>query len=171
MRPILILPVLLSLLSTVAFAQSNQFIPHIRQGVGWSTAFHVFNLCSSPSQYDVFLRGPDGELKEFSFADGMWARFKSEEFAAKGVHYWYFPPTEQERFGYGEIVDDGDGCVKVDTFYVQHMGSDNTWSVISPSLPLSSTGVVIPFLGFKGCDSEVAIIGAGEEVSVEAVKD
>ena len=155
-------------LASAQSLSSVRYIPHITQGRGWSTEFHIFNLCSSSSQYSGSFRDSDGELREFYFSDELWTGFGVQDLKARAHHFWRLPNTEDVRQGYGEITDDGSGCVAVETFYVQHLSSGQTRRAVSPTQHLSS-GVGISFINSDECDTGVAIIGNGESVSLEAV--
>ena len=164
---LLALTTMMSLASAQSLS-SVRYIPHITQGRGWSTEFHILNLCSSSSQYSGSFRDSDGELREFYFSEELWTGFGVQDLKARAHHFWRLPNTEDVRQGYGEITDDGSGCVAVETFYVQHLSSGQTRRAVSPTQHLSS-GVGISFINSDECDTGVAIIGNGESVSLETV--
>ena len=139
-------------------SSKTSYIPHISQGGGWSTAFHVFNLCSTTSAYTVAFHDSAGDpLKLFSRGEA-WRGFGDEELYARGMQSAYFGDVGEERSGYA-IVENDDGCVAIEVFHVQHYKDGETWYVITQAQPLSGakSGVIVPFLNFEGCDSNIVI--------------
>ena len=159
---------LVLLLAHVASAETK-YIPYVSQGPGWSTAFHVHNLCEEPSSYEVAFKDSDGGPIEFSAYDRMWTGFYYQDIAPKGAEYVYFPPEGSTRHGYAEVVNDGDGCVATDVFYVKHLPDGRGWYAKGNPKPLSAPGVALPFLYDKSCDSRMVVFGAGKDVTLEAV--
>ena len=150
-------------------SSKTSYIPHISQGGGWSTAFHVVNLCSTTSAYTVAFHDSAGDTLHL-FSDGEeWSGFGDEELPAREMRFAYFGDEEGERSGYA-IVENDDGCVAVEVFHVQHYPDDGTWYVITQAQPAAGarSGVVIPFLNSEGCDSNIVIVGdAAGAASVE----
>ena len=150
-------------------SSKTSYIPHISQGGGWSTAFHVVNLCATTSAYTVAFHDSAGDTLKL-FSDGEeWSGFGDEELPAQGMQFAYFADEEEQRSGYA-IVENDDGCVAVEVFHVQHYPDDGTWYVITQAQPTAGarSGVVIPFLNFEGCDSNIVIVGdAAGAASVE----
>ena len=138
-------------------SSKTSFIPHISQGGGWSTAFHVINLCSTTSAYTVDFYDSAGDTLHL-YSDGEWRGFGDEELPARKMQFAYFADEGEERSGYA-IVENDDGYVAVEVFHVQHYPDDTTWYVITQAQPLSGakSGVIVPFLNFEGCDSNIVI--------------
>ena len=158
----------LTFLTSIAQAQTT-YVPNLVQGDGWSTAIHVFNLCDEETQYSVDFRDSNGELQEFYFDEELWEGFYHDAFGARANTFVYFPPTEEFRQGYAEITGDGGGCVTADSFNVQHYEDDSSWYVVTPGQRASSSGVVLPFLHFEGCDTQVHLVSAdGGGTDIEA---
>ena len=152
---------LLFLVASVLAPQASSktsFIPHISQGGGWSTAFHVFNLCSTTSAYTVAFHDSAGDPLKLLSDGEEWATFGDEELPAREMQFAYFGDEGEERSGYA-IVENDDGCVAVEVFHVQHYPDDGTWYVITQAQPLSGakSGVVVPFFNSEGCDSNIVI--------------
>ena len=150
-------------------SSKTSYIPHISQGGGWSTAFHVFNLCSTASAYTVDFYDSAGDTLYLSADGEEWRGFGDEELPAREMQSAYFEDVEEGRSGYA-IVENDDGCVAVEVFHVQHYPDDGTWYVITQAQPTSGarSGVIIPFLNFEGCDSNIVIVGdAAGAASVE----
>ena len=139
-------------------SSKTSFIPHISQGGGWSTAFHIFNLCSTTSSYTVNFYDSSGDTLYLS-ADGKeWRGFGDAELPALEMQSGYFGNVGEKRSGYA-IVENDDGCVAIEVFHVQHSPDNTTWYVITQAQPLSGakSGVIVPFLNFEGCDSQIVI--------------
>ena len=158
------LTLVLTLLASIAQAQTT-YVPNLVQGDGWSTAIHVFNLCDETTQYSVEFKDSNGELQEFYFDEELWEGFYNDEFGARSINFAYFPPTEEFRRGYVEITGDGGGCVTAASFNVQHHEDDSSWYVVTPAQRAFSSGVMLPFLHFEGCDTQVHL------VSVDGISD
>ena len=164
----------LALLLTVAHVVSaeTKYIPYISQGPEWSTAFHIHNMCDKTSSYEVILKDSYGKRTEFTSADKVWTGFYYDPTSGLGPKqssYLYFPPEREVRHGYAEVVDDGDGCVATDVYYVNHFPGDKFWYVQANPKPQPAAGVVVPFAYYEGCDARMIVVGVGENVSLEAV--
>ena len=101
--------------ATSASAQAgNKIIPYIIQAPDFSTWIKILNLCDSPASYRIDLIGANGYPEQLSFSDGeLWRAVGNREEVAPGKTYSFsFPESEEEiRQAYGEITDDGDGCI------------------------------------------------------------
>ena len=162
------LTLVLTLLASIAQAQTT-YVPNLVQGDGWSTAIHVFNLCDETTQYSVEFKDSNGELQEFYFDEELWEGFYNDEFGARSINFAYFPPTEEFRRGYVEITGDGGGCVTAASFNVQHHEDDSSWYVVTPAQRAFSSGVMLPFLHFEGCDTQVHLVSVdGGSTDIEA---
>ena len=162
------LTLVLTLLASIAQAQTT-YVPNLVQGDGWSTAIHVFNLCDETTQYSVEFKDSNGELQEFYFDEELWEGFYNDEFGARSINFTYFPPTEEFRRGYVEITGDGGGCVTAASFNVQHHEDDSSWYVVTPAQRAFSSGVMLPFLHFEGCDTQVHLVSVdGGSADIEA---
>ena len=93
---------LLFLVASVLAPQASSktsFIPHISQGGGWSTAFHVFNLCSTTSAYTVAFHDSAGDPLKLLSDGEEWATFGDEELPAREMQFAYFGDEGEERSG------------------------------------------------------------------------
>ena len=154
---------------------SNQHIPHIAQGQGWSTWIYVLNTCSRPVTYDMDFFGEDGRRKSFAFRD-----FREDDekryngiyngeapMAGKDIHLFSLPDTGRELLqGFGHLIDNGEGCVSVDTEYHQTLPSGEVRRSTVPLQRMTPNGLVF---ALPGCSLGVAIAGTGGNVRIEAV--
>ena len=158
-------------LATVLSANAQSILPHILQGGGRSTAFHIYNICSEATSFQMDLKSSTLGLPEyFDDGEGEYSTFYHPAMPPNAIFMGYFPNTATEREGYAEMTDDGGGCVKISTFHVQHEeDGDGARYVRVPEQSLSSAGVILPFLHFPGCDTSITLIRGDGEVTVEAL--
>ena len=154
---------------------SRRHIPHIAQGHGWSTWIYVLNTCSRPVTYDMDFFGEDGRRKSFAFRD-----FREDDekryngiyngeapMAGKDIHLFSLPDTGRELLqGFGHLIDNGEGCVSVDTEYHQTLPSGERRRSTVPLQRMTPNGLVF---ALPGCSLGVAIAGTGGNVRIEAV--
>lgn len=154
-----------------SLSQAQTILPHILQGGGWSTAFHVYNLCARPASFEMELKSSTFGLPEyFDNGEDEFSIFYHPSIPPNSMVMGYLPNTAVEREGYAEMADDGGGCVKISTFHVQHEeDGDGARYVRVPEQSLSSAGVILPFLHFPGCDTSITLIRGDGEVTVEAL--
>ena len=109
----------------VLLTSSNRHIPHIAQGQGWSTWIYILNICSRPVTFDIDLWGEDGRRKSFEFQGDDENRYNriyngEEPMNGKDIRLYILPDTGSELLqGFGHLIDNGEGCVSVDTEYRQ----------------------------------------------------
>ena len=150
---------------------SNRHIPHIAQGQGWSTWIYVLNTCSRPVTYDMDFFGEDGRRKSFAFL-GEEDRYNGlhngeASMAGKAIHLFSLPDTGRELLqGFGHLIDNGEGCVSVDTEYHQTLPSGERRRSTVPLQRMTPNGLVF---ALPGCSLGVAIAGTGGNVRIEAV--
>ena len=152
---------------------SNRHIPHIAQGQGWSTWIYVLNTCSRPMTYDMNFFGEDGRRKSFEFLRDE-KRYSGiyngeEPMAGKGVHLFALPDTGRELLqGFGHLIDNGEGCVSIDTEYRQKRPDGGVRFSTVPLQRMTPNGLVFALSG-STCSLGVAIAGTGKNVRIEAV--
>ena len=155
----------------VLLTSSNRHIPHIAQGQGWSTWIYVLNTCSRPVTYDMDFFGEDGRRKSFAFL-GDEKRYNGiyngeASMAGKAIHLFSLPDTGRELLqGFGHLIDNGEGCVSVDTEYHQTLPSGERRRSTVPLQRMTPNGLVF---ALPGCSLGVAIAGTGGNVRIEAV--
>ena len=153
---------------------SNRHIPHIAQGQGWSTWIYVLNTCSRPVTYDMDFFGEDGRRKSFAFRGDDEKRYNGiyngeEPMDGKDIRLYIFPDTGSELLqGFGHLIDNGEGCVSVDTEYRQMRPDGEVLFSTVPLQRMTTDGLVFALSG-SSCSLGVAIAGTGEHVRIEAV--
>ena len=162
--------VVLGLLAAAsAFAQANKIIPHIVQAPDWSTWIQVINLCSEPSNYRMALKGADGERQPFVFPDGnLWSEAYNDDIAARETYWLSFPRDSVALAGYGEITEDGNGCIAFEVIYEQTFPDDDFWMERIVPGKRASAGATFSFYITSACDLSIALAGDGTPVSLEA---
>ncbi len=162
-------------LSPVSLSPSGRHIPHIAQGLGWGTLIHVLNTCDYPVTYDIDLRDDNGDLQGFDFADDSDDRYigmhnGDDPMEGKDTHSFLLHNLKGELIqGYGYVVDNGGGCIAVDTTYKQFHRSGETFRSTIPLQKMTPKGLVFTLEYGNPCDLGVAIAGTGEEVTIEAI--
>ena len=152
---------------------SNRHIPHIAQGQGWSTWIYVLNTCSRPMTYDMNFFGEDGRRKSFAFL-GDEKRYNGiyngeEPLDGKDIHLFILPDTGRELLqGFGHLIDNGEGCVSIDTEYRQKRPDGGVRFSTVPLQRMTPNGLVFALSG-SSCSLGVAIAGTGKNVRIEAV--
>ena len=152
---------------------SNRHIPHIAQGQGWSTVIYVINTCYGSKTYDIDFFGADGEKKLFAFL-GDEQRYSGmyngeDPMDGRGIHRFILPDTGKELLqGFGHLVDNGDGCVSVDTEYRQARPNGEMRFSTVPLQRMTSDRLHFSVSG-SSCDLAVAIAGTGKGVTITAV--
>ena len=102
----------------------NFYIPHIAQGQGWSTRLYIVNGCDESVTFRLDLVGHDGAPKSF-VVDGSDMRHDAitngtDPMESRASRLVSFPETGNELIqGYGHLIDNGDGCIVIDTEYRQ----------------------------------------------------
>ena len=152
---------------------SNRHIPHIAQGQGWSTWIYVINTCSLPATYNISFLGEDGERKRFAFLgeeDRYSGLYNGEEpMAGKDIYRFILSGTGSELLqGFGHMIDNGEGCVSVDTEYRQMRPDGEVRFSTVPLQRMTTDGLVFALSG-SSCSLGVAIAGTGKNVRIEAV--
>ena len=108
--------------------QAPAIIPHIAQGQGWSTRLYIVNGCDESATFRIDLVGHDGAPKSF-VVDGSDLRHDAitsgaDPMRSRESRLVSFSETGNELIqGYGHLIDNGDGCVVVDTEYRQMLTS------------------------------------------------
>ena len=158
---------------------SGRHIPHIAQGQGWSTFINVLNTCSRPVTYDIDLWGGNGERQGFAFFGDDGKRYSGmyngeDPMMGKATHsfaLFSFEVEDKELLqGFGHLVDDGGGCISVDTEYVQELSSGEYPFATVPLLHMAPSAKVFTLnLTRSNCDYGVAIASTGKTVNLEAV--
>ena len=157
----------------VLLTSSNRHIPHIAQGQGWSTWIYVINTCSLPATYNIAFLGEDGERKGFAFLgeeDRYSGLYNGEEpMAGKDIYRFILSGTGSELLqGFGHMIDNGEGCVSVDTEYRQMRPDGGVRFSTVPLQRMTPNGLVFALSG-SSCSLGVAIAGTGKNVRIEAV--
>ena len=152
---------------------SNQHIPHIAQGQGWSTWIYVLNTCSRPVTFDIDFFGEDGRRKSFAFLgeeDRYNGLYNGEDpMAGKDIYRFILSGTGSELLqGFGHLNDNGEGCVSVDTEYRQARPDGGVRFSTVPLQRMTPNGLVFALSG-SSCSLGVAIAGTGKNVRIEAV--
>ena len=152
---------------------SNQHIPHIAQGQGWSTWIYVLNTCSRPVTFDIDFFGEDGRRKSFAFLgeeDRYNGLYNGEDpMAGKDIYRFILSGTGSELLqGFGHLNDNGEGCVSVDTEYRQERPDGGVRFSTVPLQRMTPNGLVFALSG-SSCSLGVAIAGTGKNVRIEAV--
>ena len=153
---------------------SNRHIPHIAQGQGWSTWIYVLNTCSRPVTFDIDFFGEDGRRKSFSFQGDDENRYNAiyngeEPMDGKDIRLYILPDTGSELLqGFGHLIDNGEGCVSVDTEYRQERPDGGVRFSTVPLQRMTPNGLVFALSG-SSCSLGVAIAGTGKNVRIEAV--
>ena len=165
--------VVIALLAAVSgFSQENRkVIPYIAQDEHSSTWIHAINACSKTVSYHLAFESMDGP-ESFSLEnnEGLWQGIRIEEMEPRSNHFWALPKTVPGtiRAGYAVVEDDGGGCVSFDLAYGEEVDAGDLRVALGFVSETSATGVVQPFLNSTGCDTGVAVVGSGGEVSLEA---
>ena len=152
---------------------SNRHIPHIAQGQGWSTWIYVLNTCSRPVTFDIDFFGEDGRRKSFAFLgeeDRYNGLYNGEDpMAGKDIYRFNLSGTGSELLqGFGHMIDNGEGCVSVDTEYRQERPDGGVRFSTVPLQRMTPNGLVFALSG-STCSLGVAIAGTGKNVRIEAV--
>ena len=152
---------------------SNRHIPHIAQGQGWSTWIYVLNTCSRPVTFDIDFFGEDGRRKSFAFLgeeDRYNGLYNGEDpMAGKDIYRFNLSGTGSELLqGFGHMIDNGEGCVSVDTEYRQERPDGGARFSTVPLQRMTPNGLVFALSG-STCSLGVAIAGTGKNVRIEAV--
>ena len=156
--------------TTATLQAGNRIIPYLIQAPEFSTWIQIINVCSEPSGYLIYFIGSDGERTEFAFSSGeLWNGVHGDEISPGANYFFSLPESEDEiRQGYGEIIDDGDGCIAFEVHYRQSLPDGSfKWARTVPR-NFSSSGVAVSFFFSDSCDTGIAIAGDGTRVSLEA---
>ena len=157
----------------VLLTSSNRHIPHIAQGQGWSTWIYVLNTCSRPVTFNIGFFGEDGRRKSFAFLgkeDRYNGLYNGEDpMAGKDIYRFNLSGTGSELLqGFGHMIDNGEGCVSVDTEYRQERPDGGVRFSTVPLQRMTPNGLVFALSG-STCSLGVAIAGTGKNVRIEAV--
>ena len=150
----------------------NSYLPHIAQGQGWSTRLYIVNGCDEPVTFRVDLVGHDGAPKSF-VVDGSNMRHDAitngtDPMEARESRLVSFPETGSELIqGYGHLVDNGDGCVVVDTEYRQMLPNGEILFATVPLQQMSDYGSLLT-VPVSECTTGIAIAGPGAQVGLHA---
>ena len=143
--PIRLLTLALLWAASTSAQAGNKIIPHLFQDPDFSTRIIISNLCSFPASYRIRFIGFDGAPVSMAFSDGeLWSGVYNNE-VPPGVNYFFsLPESEETRQGYGNITDDGDGCIAFEVHYRQllqrqpfqhesfQMGTNRSPSIFQP---------------------------------------
>ena len=150
----------------------NFYIPHIAQGQGWSTRLYIANGCDEPVTFHLDLVGHDGAPKSF-VVDGSDLRHDAITNGANPMEpresrLVPFPETGNELIqGYGHLIDNGDGCVVIDTEYRQMLPTGEILFATVPLQQMSDYGSLLT-VPVSDCRTGIAIAGTGAQVSIHA---
>ena len=150
----------------------NFYIPHIAQGQGWSTRLYIANGCDRSTTFRVNLIGPDGAPQAFVL-EGSNLRHDAitngdDPMGPRASQLISFPETGNELIqGYGHLIDNGDGCVVIDTEYRQRLPDGEILFATVPLQQMSDFGSVLT-VPVSDCTTGLAIAGTGAEVSLQA---
>ena len=150
----------------------NFYIPHIAQGQGWSTRLYIVNGCDESAAFRINLVGHDGAPKSF-VVDGSDMRHDAitngaDPMEARASRLVSFPETGNELIqGYGHLIDNGDGCVVIDTEYRQMLPTGNILFATVPLQQMSDYGSLLT-IPVSDCTTGIAIAGTGAQVSLHA---
>ncbi|MCY4585127.1 MAG: hypothetical protein OXB98_03725 [Bryobacterales bacterium] len=155
-----------------AFAQANRkVIPYIAQDEHSITWIHAINACSKTVSYHLAFESVDGP-ESFSVEnnEGLWQGIYIEEMAPRSNHFWVLPKTASGivRTGYAMVRDDSGGCVSFDMAYGEEVDAGDMRVALGFVSETSAAGVAQPFINSTGCDTGVAVVGSGQQVSIEA---
>ena len=172
--PIRLLTLALLWAASTSAQAGNKIIPHLFQDPDFSTRIIISNLCSFPASYLIRFIGFDGAPVSMAFSDGeLWSGVYNNEVPPGANYSFSLPESEESRQGYGNIMDDGDGCIAFEVHYRQllqrQLFQDESfkWAQIVPR-QFSSPGVAVSFYLTDSCDTAVFIAGDGTLVSLEA---
>ena len=150
----------------------NFYIPHIAQGQGWSTRLYIVNGCDESVTFRLDLVGHDGAPKSF-VVDGSDMRHDAitngtDPMESRASRLVSFPETGNELIqGYGHLIDNGDGCVVIDTEYRQMLPTGEILFATVPLQQLSDFGSLLT-VPVSDCTTGIAIAGTGAQVSLHA---
>lgn len=150
----------------------NFYIPHIAQGQGWSTQLYIMNGCDEPVTFRVDLIGHDGAPRSFA-VDGSDVRHDAittgtDRMQARESRLVSFPETGNELIqGYGHLIDNGDGCIVIDTEYRQLLTEGEILFATVPLQQMSDYGSLLT-VPVSDCTTGIAIAGTGAGVSLHA---
>ena len=150
----------------------NFYIPHIAQGQGWSTRLYIVNGCDESADFRINLVGHDGAPKSF-VVDGSDMRHEAitngaDPMESRASRLVSFPETGNELIqGYGHLVDNGDGCVVIDTEYRQLLPTGEILFATVPLQQMSDYGSLLT-VPVSNCTTGIAIAGTGAQVSLHA---
>ena len=150
----------------------NFYIPHIAQGQGWSTRLYIVNGCDESVTFRLDLVGHDGAPKSF-VVDGSDMRHDAitngaDPMESRASRLVSFPETGNELIqGYGHLIDNGDGCVVIDTEYRQMLPTGEILFATVPLQQMSDYGSLLT-VPVSDCTTGIAIAGTGAQVSLHA---
>ena len=150
---------------------ANKIIPHLVQTPEFRTWLEIVNLCESPSDYRIDFFGSDGLRAEFAFRSGeLWTGVYGNDILPGTTRWFHLPKSEDGSFreGYGEIIEDGKGCIAFEVFY-QKLLPDGTRAASVLPARLSESGVATPFFAYDSCDTAIAIASDGSGVGLEVL--
>ena len=155
---------------------SPRTIPHIAQGQGWGTWFYVMNTCADPVGWDIDFFGGDGRRKGFYFGSQgdpgvpySGARAPELKQLGHSTITFFLPASgagDRLLQGFGRLVDDAGGCVKVDVEYQQR--TDRFTRPRYATIPLQRMADAWATWFTPDCQTGLAIAGAGGPVRIEA---
>ena len=148
----------------------NKIIPHIVQTPEFSTWMEIVNLCESPSGYRIDFFGSDGQRAEFAFPSGeLWTGVYANEILPGTTRWFHLLRSEDGslREGYGEITEDGNGCIAFEVFYQQLLPDGGIRRASVLPARLSESGVATRFFAYDSCDTAIAIASDGSGVGLE----
>ena len=162
--------------SAAESADKARYVPHLAQGHGWETYLDILNTCAEPVKYRLRFFGPTGRATKFEF--GKHGRFSSihqgDELLGNSIDTFQLTDTGVELLtGAAMLVEDGDGCVAVDTFYAQLRETEEGEKYyLYATVPLSrmaTEALGLTFMNTGGCETHMAVAGTGGGVRIEAL--
>ena len=169
------LTLLFLLFCAVSATAQDRYIPHLAQGHGWQTILQVINTCPEPVPYNIAFHDADGQPMSFVFEGrGRFSGiYHGDSLLGRGLHLFHLSDTGSELLqGAAVVVEDGRGCIAVDTLYIQARTdpSGNQYSLYAtiPLAQAASDNHVLTFLNRDGCQTHMALAGTGAPVRIEA---
>ena len=166
----LTLSILVFMWAAPAATAGNKIIPHLIQTPEFSTWVKIVNLCESLSNYRIGFFDSDGGEAKFAFSSGeLWGGVRGDEVPPGAIRWFHLPESEDGsmREGYGEITDDGSGCIAFEVVYFQILPDERSrWALTLPAR-LSESGVATSFYASDSCDTAIALASDGSGVGLE----
>ena len=136
------------------------------------TRLYIVNGCDESVTFRLDLVGHDGAPKSF-VVDGSDMRHEAitngtDPMESRASRLVSFPETGNELIqGYGHLIDNGDGCVVIDTEYRQMLPTGEILFATVPLQQMSDYGSLLT-VPVSDCTTGIAIAGTGAQVSLHA---